>query len=362
MLQIACPSDRPDLEPLLDALPYSVPAYAILAGTSGGRVWIDTRERPRIALAWDGRHNLYLARRPEDTRLSLGVALYEAIEQVLKRQIFAFGLTTGSWGYVVQYGPIHLCEPIVRSLLRGREAIPDLRRLYKLPEDQQVEERSPGNRMGSPAEGAILPVDEAFLRRADLEHHRHVTEWVAENWADEATYCEQGFGFVWTQGARVLSWCMAEYVAEGPGGVHRAGVGIETLPEARNQGYATRLARAFVAECGARETVPHWDCWNDNLASVSVAEKAGFRLHRTYPVRFGWFNMLDTAVVHLRLALERQDVVACRGWLRRVLARADTPAVQTARLWPNRELVLRLQDEPELAAMLSDARVSCAQA
>lgn len=355
MLQVACPTDRPSLAPLLDALPYSVPAYAILAGTCGGRVWIDTRERPHLALAWDGRHNVYLARRPDDSRRSLGVELYEAIEQVLEHQIFAFGLTTGSWGYVVQYGPIHLCEPIVRALLHGREALPDLRRVYQLPEDQQAEERAPGDGTPSPTEGAILPVGEALLGRTDLEHHECVTAWIAENWMDEETYREQGFGLGWVQGARIVSWCMAEYVAQGPGGVCRAGIGIETLPEARNRGYATHLARAFVAECEAREIVPHWDCWNDNLASIAVAEKAGFRLRRTYPVRFGWFNMLDTAVVHLRLALERQDVVACRGWLRRVLARADTPAAQTARLWPNSELLRRLYDEPELAAMLSDA-------
>jgi hypothetical protein len=83
-----------------------------------------------------------------------------------------------------------------------------------------------------------------------------------------------------------------------------------------------------------------------------VAEKVGLVLGRTYPVRFGWHNALDRAVVHLRMALKRGDTRAAHGWLVRVVNRQAGPAADTARLWPDPELRRRLDAFPDLAQLL----------
>ena len=357
MLPLPASGDLAMARSMLDVLPYSVQAYAVLAGVAHGRIWVDQIARPRVMLIWDGRHNIYLACRPDETRRSLGIALYDDLERTLSQQVLALGALAGQWGYALQHGPGHLSEPIVRSLLHGRESLLDLRRVYHL-QASAMDVPIAGEAVGDAeldAGCAIEPVDETFLANSERPNHEQVVNWIAENWRGVKAFLEYGFGFALTRGHDVLSWCMAEYVSAGPDGGLRAGIGIETVPAARNHGYATRLARRFVAECHVRETIPHWDCWNDNRPSIAFAEKAGFVLDRTYPIRFGWHNALDRAVVHLRIALGRDDRWAARGWLGRVIERQAGPAAETSRLWPNPELREQLEDHPDLKDLLQDA-------
>jgi RimJ/RimL family protein N-acetyltransferase len=39
--------------------------------------------------------------------------------------------------------------------------------------------------------------------------------------------------------------------------------------------------------CAERAVTPHWDAWTNNLASVAVAEKAGFQWIETYTIYVG---------------------------------------------------------------------------
>ena len=94
-----------------------------------------------------------------------------------------------------------------------------------------------------------------------------------------------GFGFSLVTKRRIVSWCTAEYVSRG-----KCGIGIETIPEYQNRGFATITASAFVEYCIQKGIRPHWKCNRDNLASRRVAEKVGFMKELEYPVHFGKFG------------------------------------------------------------------------
>jgi RimJ/RimL family protein N-acetyltransferase len=43
------------------------------------------------------------------------------------------------------------------------------------------------------------------------------------------------------------------------------------------------VASACVDYCLTEYITPHWHCWADNLPSVAVAEKVGFKKSLVYP-------------------------------------------------------------------------------
>lgn len=63
----------------------------------------------------------------------------------------------------------------------------------------------------------------------------------------------------------------------------------------RGHGFATLTASAFAGHCAERGVIPHWDAWSDNLPSVAVAEKLGFRKIETYSVFTGSFGETQAA-------------------------------------------------------------------
>ena len=65
-----------------------------------------------------------------------------------------------------------------------------------------------------------------------------------------------------------------------------ADIGVSTLEQWREKGFATAAASLVAEEIQARGKVPAWSCGEDNFASLRVAEKLGFTEvgRRTYVI------------------------------------------------------------------------------
>ena len=65
-----------------------------------------------------------------------------------------------------------------------------------------------------------------------------------------------------------------------------ADIGVSTLEQWREKGFATAAASLVAQEIQARGKVPAWSCGEDNFASLRVAEKLGFTEvgRRTYVI------------------------------------------------------------------------------
>ena len=55
-----------------------------------------------------------------------------------------------------------------------------------------------------------------------------------------------------------------------------ADIGVSTIEQWREKGFATAAASLVAQEIQARGKVPVWSCGEDNIASLRVAQKLGF--------------------------------------------------------------------------------------
>jgi len=90
-------------------------------------------------------------------------------------------------------------------------------------------------------------------------------------------FFSKSFGLIPVYENQVAGWCLSEYNT-GDG----CEIGIATLEPYQQKGIATLLTKAFLDEA-AQRGYHHvgWDCWKNNIASISTARKAGFKItHR----------------------------------------------------------------------------------
>jgi RimJ/RimL family protein N-acetyltransferase len=113
-------------------------------------------------------------------------------------------------------------------------------------------------------------IDADFLE-GPFENSHYVKAEVEWMWPSLGRFRQKGFGMAAVVGARIVCWCTAEYVSEG-----QCGIGIEVIDEFQNKGIATATAARFLEHCMNQNIVPHWECDQENIGSVRVAEKVGF--------------------------------------------------------------------------------------
>ena len=239
---------------------------AIIAGNTPARVWADDLVTPRAALAWDGAHCLYLAGAADHS---------DACRKLFEREIAPTGR-----GMFKLYGT----EAATSAVLAGQALRRRERVLYR------------GDRLAVsgwpqrvPAGFEVSAIGNQIPGLSALANFAEVAAEIGSCWPAMADFLRAGFGFCAHDADTIVCWCTAEYVSDG-----RCGIGIETVAACRGRGFATLTASAFAECCAERNVVPHWDAWSDNLPSVAVAEKLGFRKIESYPVFVGRFS--DTQV------------------------------------------------------------------
>ena len=235
---------------------------AIIAGNAPASVWADDAGVPRMAMVWDGSHNLYLV-----GALNHGDAC---------REIFGREIAPASRGIV----KVHAADTAACAVVTG----------HTLDRRERVFYRGDGPAIAGwpqrmPAGFRISAIDEQFRELSALTNFGDVMAEIESCWTSVADFRRAGFGFCAHDADTIVCWCTAEYVSDG-----RCGIGVETVPAFRRRGFATGTARAFVEHCAGHGIVPHWDAGADNVPSVAVAEKLGFRRIESYSVFVGSFG------------------------------------------------------------------------
>lgn len=108
-------------------------------------------------------------------------------------------------------------------------------------------------------------------------------------WPSAASFLERRLGIVATIQGQVVSVCYAACVADG-----KAEIDIATSPSLRGQGLASAVAAEFIRLCLTCGVEPAWDCFENNAASVRLAQKLGFIEQRDYS--FFSFNRPSPAI------------------------------------------------------------------
>jgi hypothetical protein len=271
----------PCIAALADGLPYPQPVLAMASGSAPGRAWVDDAGQPTRLFASDGKCLCYGA----------GAAPDEPAVQAMR---LAFEGTMLRTGDEPRREPCFLLHPAderwaeaMRRAFAARPPVNAMRRIYA---------RQPGS---SPPPEAPVPagyelrrVDAAMLGDDSLGNIEHIRAQVADCWPDAAGFAEGGFGFAALTGDAAASWCLSEYHSPGA-----CAVGIETAEAHRRRGLGLAVARACLVEAEQRGLTVHWDCWESNAPSRSLAEKLRMEGPRPYPVLFGWYHAIDHQAV-----------------------------------------------------------------
>lgn len=96
-----------------------------------------------------------------------------------------------------------------------------------------------------------------------------------ENFGSWDNYSQHGFGYIITDGEKILSGTSTYSFYSG--GVE---IEVSTREGYRLKGLAQITSAAFLLECTRRGLVPHWDA--RNVTSLAIAQKFGFKLRDEY--------------------------------------------------------------------------------
>lgn len=97
-------------------------------------------------------------------------------------------------------------------------------------------------------------------------------------WASTNDFLEHGIGTCIIKDGKIVSLCYSACVVN-----NLAEVDVVTKEEYRGMGLAVIAAQSFISECVQRDITPTWDCFVNNIASMNLAIKLGFKKERTYP-------------------------------------------------------------------------------
>jgi RimJ/RimL family protein N-acetyltransferase len=95
---------------------------------------------------------------------------------------------------------------------------------------------------------------------------------IHECWYSMEDFVEKGVGFFAKVKERIVSACFSCYSSKN-------GVDINIITyedEDRGNGYATQVATAMIEYCISNRLQISWEAYDNNLASIALAEKLGF--------------------------------------------------------------------------------------
>ena len=94
---------------------------------------------------------------------------------------------------------------------------------------------------------------------------------VTRFWRNSIDFVKYSNAVIASVEGRPVAVCYAAAVADG-----RAEIDVLTLPEYRHLGLGKLVVRAFNQHCLAMGISPLWDCFTNNIASVSLCRSTGF--------------------------------------------------------------------------------------
>ncbi|HSQ16099.1 MAG TPA: GNAT family N-acetyltransferase [Anaerolineales bacterium] len=260
MLELT-PPDFPLALPLLSRIPQAVLPHAICQGINPGRVFVDQRPDPNIALAWTTVGYFLLAGDPAAADLP-------ALSHALTDVFVPASQAGGESGFILIPSEDGWKEHLP-ALLPGREVIEIYRRPFAF---DPVHFAASGNwRSRIPAGYRLQALDAALAEQAG----------VRASWASIEDFLAHGLGFALLDGDEIASLCSSVFASR-----EKVEIDVHTGENYRRRGLATLTAAALIEACLQVGKQPNWECFWDNEPSTALAQPLGFTPLPDYPVYY----------------------------------------------------------------------------
>lgn len=245
---------------------YNLVIDSIIDGNTPAWVYVDDLDTPKTGLMWNKQDALLLAGRHDHTEVN------RALHRVLVEHVIPDAKKRGIPELSLYYSPQDW-EKKYKDILNGLNYQKAQRRYYTSLRPR-IDWRSQ-----TPTLCEVRPINLSLLGNQSIGNIKQVKGWVSSFWGSFQDFVKTGFGYCILYKGTLVSWCLSVYAS----GRHYE-LGLATVPEFQNRGYATLVAAACVDHCAANRFVAHWHCWEDNLPSIAVAEKVGFERPVGYSV------------------------------------------------------------------------------
>lgn len=247
---IEVPTTHPNLPALFDPQVSNNPIlFATLMGHTPGRAWVDNPVNPSQCMVRENGSLVFLSNNADRAFLENGFDIIKQFSHVI---------------YVSRQGESTLQIPTADRILQRLEFTE-----YDA-ESQSIADLING---GLPDGFEIRDIDEELIKKIDSREDIESYCGSLEN------FLEHGFGICLLQNGEIVSEAYAPYVT-----VKNVEIATLTKETHRGRGYATKTCAHFIKTCRERDLEPYWSCDADNLASVNLARKLGFKNERKYEI------------------------------------------------------------------------------
>jgi len=241
---------HPKLPSLFDPnIPNNPVLFATLMGHAPGRAWVDDEADPSQCLVRVNGLLVFLSQNADQAFLDEG---FEVIKQ------FSHVVFVSNRG---------------ESTLQIPKANRVLQRLEFAEYDAQSRSVADLINGGLPDGFEVRNIDEELIKkmesREDIESYCGSVE----------NFLAHGFGVGLVKNGEVVSETYAPFVA-----ARNIELATLTKESHRGHGYAAITCAHFIQTCQTRGLAPYWSCDADNLASVRLARKLGFKNEREYEI------------------------------------------------------------------------------
>lgn len=252
-------------KPLFHELGYVLAVDSILGGITKGLVFADNPDNPRTSLLWNLMDTLIVAGHTKDDQIN------KELNWLLKAVVFPNARQRYVPSLTLYYSPTWREQENI--LLDGFVFTHAHRRYYQFMDltldwTTQI-----------PYGGQVRPLDRNVILDDSLGNISEVRGWVSSFWSSIESFETHGLGFCLLLADTVVSWCLVVYASG-----RQVELGLATVAEYRNRGYATLVGGACIELCLRHDKIPQWHTFEDNQPSIAVAEKLGFGLPQIYPV------------------------------------------------------------------------------
>ncbi|MFC4403926.1 GNAT family N-acetyltransferase [Gracilibacillus xinjiangensis] len=240
---------------------------SVIDGINSGRVFVDDKQNPTTGMVWLGNN---------DGFFFIGNPCNEKFNHYLNPFIDQFIVGEAkkvNLNYIEAIGNSKEWNTTLKELFHMRNYRNWNQRVYIMKNYEYLDNLEPQME----TEFTIRRMDKEILSASQITNNDELKAKILESWVTIEDFLQTGIGFCIMDDNQIVSFCFSNFVA---GNVHC--IAIETKKSYEGRKLAQKAAHAFVKECFNQKKLPYWECTESNKASISVAEKLGFKPYFHY--------------------------------------------------------------------------------
>jgi tetratricopeptide (TPR) repeat protein len=294
---------------LFEPLDYNLSIGSILAGLTPANIFADHPEKPSISLI-AYKYHLYLSGSPHN--MESIQPLKQLITEIIipdttKADLEVIFLQTSSSAW----------HPFMDDILTGLYPVARQRTYLECTHLHQDWRQLLSD------EFTLRTVDHDLLSQSHLGNLDYLKDELCSERPTIDDFLEKSFGFCVLKGDQLASWCLSEYNTG-----DRCEVGVATVDAFQRQGLATVTTLALIEHSlylGYRRI--GWHSWTNNIPSVALALRTGFKEVHQYSV---YLCVLNLAI---QFALHGDDHRAVKAYPEALTWYEKATAIDTAPGW-----------------------------